>query len=95
MVALVRPLPASMPAQDLATIRENRRYAFFYLSAGGERLLESYVDFRRICTVAPTWVDSAHRLASLTMVARQAMLLQFFRFLARVELDLGIFETAE
>jgi len=40
-------------------------------------------------------VDSAHRVASLTTVARQAMLLQFFRFFARVELDPGIFETAE
>lgn len=95
MVALIRPLPASMPAQDRATIRENRRFAFFYLPAGGERLPESHVDFRRICTVTPTWVDSAHRVASLTTVARQAMLLQFFRFVARVELDPGIFETAE
>jgi hypothetical protein len=95
MVALIRPLPASMPAQDLATIRENRRFAFFYLPAGGERLPESYVDFRRICTVTPTWVDSAHRVASLTTVARQAILLQFFRFFARVELDPAVFETAE
>lgn len=60
------------------------------------RLLpECYVDFRRICTVTPTWVDSAHRVASLTMLARQAMQLQFFRFFARVELDPGVFETAE
>jgi len=47
------------------------------------------------CHITPTWVDSAHRVASLTTVARQAMLLQFFRFFARVELDPGIFETAE
>jgi hypothetical protein len=32
------------------------------------------------------------RLASLTDVARQAMMLQFFRFLARVELDPKVFE---
>jgi hypothetical protein len=94
-VALVRPLPASMPAHDLATIRENRRFAFFYLPAEGDLLPESYVDFRRVCTVTPQWVDSAHRLTSLTAVARQAMLLQFFRFLARVELDPAIFGTAE
>ena len=94
-VALIRPLPASMPPQDLATIRENRRFAFFYLPAGGDLLPESYVDFRRICTISPQWADSASRLASLTPVARQAMLLQFFRFLTRVELDPGIFGTAE
>ncbi len=94
-VALVRPLPASMPPQDLATIRENRRFAFFYLPAGGDLLPESYVDFRRICTISPQWADSASRLASLTPVARQAMLLQFFRFLTRVELDPGIFGRAE
>ena len=94
-VALIRPLSARMPAQDRATIHENRRFAFFYLPAGGELLPECYVDFRRICTVSPQWVDSATRLASLTAIARQAMLLQFFRFLTRVELDPEIFGTAE
>lgn len=57
--------------------------------------MNAIVDFRRICTAAPQWVDSARRLASLTAVARQAMLHQFFRFLTRVELDPGIFRTAE
>jgi len=55
-VALIRPLPAHMPANDLATIRANQRYAFFYLPADGDRLPESYVDFRRICTIAPAWL---------------------------------------
>lgn len=90
-VALVRPLPANMPEAERAIIRENRRFSFFYLPAGGEMLPESYVDFRRVCTVSPRWVDSAARLASLTVAARQAMLLQFFRFHARVELDTRVF----
>ena len=80
-----------MPHQDRALIQENRRFAFFYLPAEGERFPESYIDFRRICTVSPQWVDSATGLASLMSFARQAMLLQFFRFLTRVELDPGIF----
>ena len=46
-----------MPAQDRLTIQQNKRYAFFYLPDGGEKLPESYVDFRRVCTIAPTWVD--------------------------------------
>jgi hypothetical protein len=37
------------------------------------------------------WVDSANRLATLTDSAKRAMLLQFFRFLARVELSDVIF----
>jgi len=90
-VALIRPLPATMPAEVRATIQQNQRFPFFYLPAGGDRLLESYVDFRRLCTVSPQWVDAATRLASLTPLARQAMLLQFFRFVARVELTPEVF----
>jgi hypothetical protein len=92
-VALIRLLQTNMPAGDSATIRANRRFPFFHLPAGGDQLPESYVDFRRICTVSPQWVDSATRLASLTAAARQAMLLQLFRFLARVELDPQVFKT--
>jgi hypothetical protein len=95
IVALIRPLPADMPAQERDTIQQNRRFPFFYLPIGGDRLPESYVDFRRICTVAPQWVDTATRLASLDPLARQAMLLQFFRFLARVELDPQVFGKAQ
>ncbi len=94
-VALIRPLPESMPAQDRATIQQNKRFPFFYLPAGGDQLPESYVDFRRLCTVLPQWTDSATRLASLTDTARQALLLQFFRFLARVELKAEVFGPAE
>lgn len=94
-VALIRPLPANMPVQDRATIQENRRFAFFHLPSEGDLLPESYVDFRRNCTVSPQSVDSATRLASLTVHAREAMLLQFFRFLTRVELDPGIFGTGQ
>lgn len=90
-IALVRPLPANMPEPERTTIRQNQRFPFFYLPAGGEQLPESYVDFRRTCTVSPDWVDSASRLASLTPIARQGMLLQFFRFLTRVELDPAVF----
>ncbi|MCI0461578.1 MAG: hypothetical protein L0Z62_31905 [Gemmataceae bacterium] len=90
-VMLIRPLPPDMPEKDRTIIRENRRFPFFYLPAEGDTLPEGYVDFRRICTVSAEWVDSANRLASLTQTARQAMLLQFFHFIARVELDPGIF----
>jgi hypothetical protein len=90
-VALVRPLPANMPDQDRATIQQNQRFPFFYLPAGGDQLPESYVDFRRLCTVSPQWVDTAARLASLTIAARQAMLLQLLRFLTRVELNPEVF----
>jgi hypothetical protein len=90
-VALIRPLPVAMPASDRATIQQNQRFPFFYLPAGGNQLPESYVDLRRICTVSPQWADSAIRLASLTTAARQAMLIQLFRFLTRVELEPTVF----
>lgn len=72
-------------------IRENRNFSFFFLPDAGADLPESYVDFRRISTVSPQWIDGATRLASLTSPAQQAMLLQFFRFIARVELKPDIF----
>jgi hypothetical protein len=90
-VAMIRPLPENMPNKDREIIRANKRFPFFYLPAGGDQLPESYVDFRRLCTVSPQWVDAATRLASLTPVAGQAMLLQFFRFLTRVEIDPQVF----
>jgi hypothetical protein len=92
-VLLIRPLPANLPESERTTIRENKKYSFFYLPAGDNTLPESYVDFRRICTVSPQWVDSATRLASLSPDARQAMLIQLFRFLARVELRQEIFRA--
>jgi hypothetical protein len=94
-VAMIRPLPPNMPNRGRETIQANKRFPFFYLPAGGDQLPESYVDFRRICTVSPQWVDSATRLASLTPVARQAMLLQFFHFFTRVELDPQVFALSQ
>lgn len=94
-IVLIRPLSASMPAPDRTIIQQNRRFPFFYLPSGGDRLPESYVDFRRVCTVSPLSVDSAVRLASLTEAAKQAMLLQFLRFLTRVELSEAIFNRSD
>jgi hypothetical protein len=91
LVALIRPLPKDWDEETRRILRDGRNYSYFYLPAGAGPLAESYVDFRRISTLSPSWVDNANRLASLTMTARQAMLLQFFRFLSRVELDPNVF----
>jgi hypothetical protein len=94
LVALIRPLPKDWDQESRTILRDGRNYSYFYLPPGDGPLAESYVDFRRICTLSPLWVDSAKRLASLTTTARQAMLLQFFRFLSRVDLDPRIFEKS-
>jgi hypothetical protein len=91
LIALVRPVRPEWEAEQLAIVRENRNYSYFYLPASEGKLSESYVDLRRICTVSPHWVDSAIRLASLTAEACQAMLFQLVRFLTRAELDPKIF----
>jgi hypothetical protein len=91
LVALIRPMPKEWDEEPRKIVQEGRDFSFFYLPPQEKQLVESYVDFRRICTVAPLWVDSVVRLASLTEEARNAMLLQFFRFLARVELDPRVF----
>jgi hypothetical protein len=89
-IALIRPLMA-LPAESQEIIRQNRNFAFFYLPALDGRLPESYVDLRRLSTVHPQWTDTVTRLTSLTEEARRALLLQFFRFFVRVELDPAIF----
>jgi hypothetical protein len=92
-IALVRPLDPGMPQADCEKIRGNQRLAFFYLPAVEGILPECYVDFRRICTVAPEWVDRGKKLVSLHETARKALLMQFFLFLTRVRLDEAVFQT--
>jgi len=95
LVALIRPLPREWDEENRKVVKEGRDFSFFYLPPGEGPLAESYVDFRRICTLAPLWVDSMTRLASLTEEARHALLLQLFRFLARVELDPRVFDDKQ
>ena len=92
LVALIRPMPKDWNEGNRAVVKEGRDHSFFYLPPGEGQLAESYVDFRRISTVAPRWVDSAIRLASLSEEARLAMLFQFFRFLARSEMNPAVFD---
>jgi hypothetical protein len=89
-VAMIRTIPAEMPDNDRAIIKQNQRFPFYYLPPLAD-IPESYVDFRRISTLSPEIVDSATRFASLSQEARQAMLLQFFRYMARVELEPQVF----
>ncbi len=93
-VALVRPLDPGMPQADREKIRSNQRLAFFHLPAREGTLPECYVDFRRISTVSPEWVDRGKKLVSLQETARKALLMQFFLFLMRVRLDEAVFHAA-
>jgi hypothetical protein len=94
-VALVRPLDPGMPSADREKIVANQRLAFFYLPAWEGKLPECYVDFRRICTIAPEWLDRAKKLVALRETARKALLMQFFLFLTRVRLDQAAFHAAQ
>jgi hypothetical protein len=92
-IALVRPLDPKMPQVDRDKVRNNQKLAFFYLPAQDGMLPECYVDFRRVSTISPEWVDRGKKLASLHETARQAMLMRFFLFLTRVRLDEAVFST--
>jgi hypothetical protein len=92
LVALIRPMSKDWNEENRTVVKEGRDFSLFYLPPGEGQLAESYVDFRRICTVAPRWVDSTNRLASLSEEARKAMLFQLFRFLlARDEVNPEVF----
>ena len=94
-VALVRALDLKMSDKDLEIIRQNRRYPFFYLPDGGPDLPECYVDFRRLCALSATVVDGGRRLAGLDEVARHAMLFQFVRYFARIDLKPELFAASD
>jgi hypothetical protein len=82
-VALIRPLGAVAPEHQ-EIIRQNRNLSYFYLPQSNE-FPESYVDFRRVTSLPPPIVDQSKRIVGLTTTAVQAMQLQFFRSLTRLE----------
>ncbi len=86
LVALVRPLDVVPNQEHQQTIRGNRNFSFFYLPDYPMRMGESYVDFRRLSTVHPTFVNPLMRVASLTERAADALLAQLFLFFTRRDL---------
>ncbi len=93
--ALVRPLDPRMPDSDKATIRENRKFACFYLPGEPANAPEAYVDFRRLSTVGIDLVKSANRISRLTDQSRKGLLFQFYRYLARVDLRKAVLPPTE
>jgi hypothetical protein len=85
-LALVRPLDPKMPDADQVKIRENRKFAFFFLPPATEGAPAGYVDFRRLGAVSVDVVKATPRLSRLSETARKAMLFQFFRYLTRIDL---------
>ncbi len=93
--ALVRPLDPRMPDGDKATIRENRKFACFYFPGEAAGAPEAYVDFRRLSTVGIDLVKSANRILRLSDQWRKALLFQFYRYLARVDLSKAVLPPIE
>jgi hypothetical protein len=85
-LALIRPLDLKMSENDINTIRENRKFAFFHLPPEQDGAFESHVDFRRVGTVGIDLVRAAPRVSRLSDTARKAMLFQYFRYLTRIDL---------
>jgi len=86
LVALIRPL-SGVQEKDRETIKEGRNFSYLYLPAYGDLLSESYVDFRRITTVAPEFLKDARRIVCLTETALAYLYTQFFRYLTRRDLN--------
>src|SRR5262249_36139210 len=93
-LALIRPIDPSMPQPDQTIIRENRKFAWFFLPpVDGTK--EAYVDFRHLAMVGSDILHNARRVACLSDVARAAMLFQFFRYLSRIDLSKATLPTPE
>ncbi len=82
MVALIRPL-SEVRSDGQEIIRANRNFSACYLPAYAEIIGESYVDFRRITTLHPDFLENSERIASLTDEAVKYIQTQLFRFLTR------------
>jgi hypothetical protein len=91
-IALVRPMTGLRP-EEQEVIRKNGKYACFYLPALDDAQPEGYVDFRRLTTVSPDWLDKGKRIASLSEQARRKLLLRLFLFFSRLQFEETIFET--
>jgi hypothetical protein len=93
--ALVRPLPPNMPEADQLTIRENRKFAFFFLPPNEDEAPIDYVDFRRLGSVNVDLVKGLTRIARLSDDLRKAMLFQYFRYLTRIDFNRASLPPAE
>lgn len=80
-VALIRPLINVQEGQEI--IRANNNLSYCYLPAYGKIMGESYVDFRRITTLHPDFLQNSERIVSLTDNAVKSIQMQFFRYLTR------------
>jgi hypothetical protein len=87
IVALIRSFDESQPETSKQVIRSNKKLSFFHLPALENVLPESYVDFRRITSLEPTYLEPTKRIASLSDAAVSLLQLLFFRYLTRLELD--------
>lgn len=85
LIALIRPLTGVGPDYQ-QIVRDNLNYNFWYLPAIEDKIPESYVDFRRITTVAPQFLEHMDRIASLTSSGIKSMQTQLILSLTHREL---------
>jgi hypothetical protein len=90
LIALVRQMD-NLQHEEKETIRQNGKYACFYLPPLDGKMPESYIDFRRISSVGLEWLAAKTRQVSLSEQARRKMLLAMFLFFARLKLDDSVF----
>ena len=68
-------------------IRQNEKFALYYLPSGAEGWAECYVDFRRLVSVDTRMLRSVYPLRRLSEAARDGMMFQFFKYLTRREVN--------
>jgi hypothetical protein len=71
-----------IPVDQQANVRNNRSFRYFYIPKFDD-IGEYYLDLRRISTVSRQFVSYEARVASLSDVARDALMAQLVLFLTR------------
>jgi hypothetical protein len=87
LFGLIRPFNTSQHEEDKTIIRNGGNRSYFHLAALNALVPEGYVDFRRITTVASSYLHDSKRVASLSDGARDDLSASLFMYLTRLEVD--------
>lgn len=89
-LALIRPLSTVTNESDVATIRGNFNYNYYYLPELPDALPESYADLRAVTTINRAMLGNCERVSSLSDTALRGLYAQLFLCMTHQEMESAI-----